>query len=155
MKNEVDWSGLGLDGNCLKTGNRHPETFPTTLIFTRTIFDLFSFPSEAAAPQQPMHPAQDAHPDPPPMVAVPGIEPADYHADDADPADEPPAPAHFNVVHQQPPPAAFQAAADGAVVYPAGRGLEGLIRIVEERGEPKFLLMGVPQHKPLPGERFD
>lgn len=53
--------------------------------------------------------------------------------------------------HGSQPPA--QPAADQRrEVVAGGPNLEGLIRIVEERGEPAFLLMGVPQYKPLPGE---
>lgn len=83
----------------------------------------------------------------------PGTQPP--HADDDALADQPQAEVPLNTAQQAAPLAAFQPAANGAVVVPAGRGFEGLIRIEEERDEPQFMLMGVPQHKKLPGETFD
>lgn len=61
-----------------------------------------------------------------------------------DPADQQPEQELFIFGQQQAQPAA------GGGVEPPGPDLEGLILIEEERGEPSFLVMGVPQHKPLP-----
>lgn len=110
------------------------------------------YPTEAVAPRQPGTHPPNAAPGSPVMVEQHGV--ADQADDDAL-ADQPQAEVPLNTAQQPAPPAAFQPAANGAVVVPAGRGFEGLIRIEEERDEPKFMLMGVPQHKKLPGETFD